>query len=111
MYTKNKFMNDRNQKYLNMSSNELMNCHSLVRLTPNNVNNYLGFNIVFNSRGKNIIKRLNRISETSRTLYIDHPDLGNNLQIGRRIYAIKNTEIEAKNALSKANKKWWGFWK
>ena len=43
-------MNDRNQKYLNMSSNELMNYHSLVRLTPNNVNNYLGFNIVFNSR-------------------------------------------------------------
>ena len=98
-------MNDRNQKYLNMSSNELMNCHSLVRLTPNNVNNYLGFNIVFKYRRKNIIKRLNRISETSRTLYIDHPDLATEKKEKKKyVISDKNPWLNPKDNFGKLEK-------
>jgi hypothetical protein len=81
--------NMENQKYLKMTAKELEHENNLTRLTPENSQEYLGFEIVFNTRGNNILKKINRVSQTGKTLYIDHPDLRNNLEIvGRKVYAI-----------------------
>ena len=80
----------KNQQYLKMTAKELEYENTLIRLTPENSSGYVGFEIVFNTRGNNILKKINRVSETGKTLYIDHLDLRNNLQIvGRKVYAIK----------------------
>lgn len=78
-----------NEKYLKMTKKELGREPSLIRLTPENAKNYVGYDFVFNTRGKNVIRRINRVSPTGKTIYIDHPDLKNNLQTGREIYIIK----------------------
>jgi hypothetical protein len=56
----------------------------LVKLTPENARNYIGKNVVFNSRKTQIVKTIISVSETGKTICIDHPDLGNNLQIVTR---------------------------
>jgi hypothetical protein len=56
----------------------------LVKLTPENARNYIGKNVVFNSRKTQIVKTIISVSESGKTISIDHPDLGNNLQIVTR---------------------------
>jgi hypothetical protein len=58
---------------------------SHVRLTPSNAKHYIGCDIVFNSRGTNITTKLLKVSDTGKTVYIDHDDLGGNLVIDKRI--------------------------
>jgi len=59
----------------------------LVRLTKENLSEeYIGYEILFKTRGKHIVKRILGIANTC--VYIDHPDLKNNLQLGRKIYLI-----------------------
>ena len=56
----------------------------LVKLTPENARNYIGKNVVFTSRNTQIVKTIISVSESGKTISIDHPDLGNNLQIVTR---------------------------
>ncbi len=80
----------KNQKYLNMTAKELKYENTVILLTPENAYKYVGFEIVFKTRGNNILRKIIRVSETGKTLYIEHPDLKNNLEIvGRKVYAIK----------------------
>ncbi len=58
----------------------------LIRLTHNNATNYIGFPILFKSRGELILKKILSVSPTSVT--IEHSDLNNCLQLGRRIFVI-----------------------
>jgi hypothetical protein len=61
----------------------------LLKLTTVNARNYIGYDIMFKSRGNRIIKRIINVSNTS--VSIDHPDLKNNLQIvTRNVYVIIN---------------------
>jgi hypothetical protein len=60
-----------------------------IRLTTDNVFQYIGREIIFKTRDNNhLVKRIMRVSPTGKTVYIDHPDLNNNLVISREIYVI-----------------------
>ena len=59
----------------------------LVRLTPTNVNKYIGHKIIFTSRGKTQIKDIISASSSGKCIKIEHPDLQNCLQIvSRKVY-------------------------
>uniref|UniRef100_A0A6C0HHB3 Uncharacterized protein n=1 Tax=viral metagenome TaxID=1070528 RepID=A0A6C0HHB3_9ZZZZ len=61
----------------------------LVRLTPGNVSQYIGYEIMFKSRGKNVVSRIISVSSGLKTIKIDYPDLQNNLEIvSRKIYVV-----------------------
>ena len=62
---------------------------NVIRITPQNVKNYIGHNIIFNSRNQKYIKKIISVSESGNSIKIDHPDLNNSLQIvSRRVYVI-----------------------
>ena len=63
---------------------------NLVRLTPENVKNYIGRNIIFTSRGEKCMKKIVSASASGNSIKIEHhPDLNNCLQIvSRKIYII-----------------------
>lgn len=59
----------------------------LIRLSPQNAYEYIGYEILFKSRGKHIVKKILSVSNTS--VKIDHPDLHNQLQIiSRKVYVL-----------------------
>ena len=58
-----------------------------VRLTPQNASRYIGYEILFKTRGVHIVKKILDFKNTA--VKINHPDLHNQLQIvSRRIYVI-----------------------
>lgn len=62
-----------------------------VRLTPDNVSKYIGHKIEFKTRGEIVTKKIINVSDTGKTITIDHPDLKNNLEIvSRNIFVILN---------------------
>ena len=59
----------------------------LIRLTPDNVQQYIGCEILFQTRSNFVVKKILGFSKSS--VKIDHPDLHNRLQIvSRKIYVI-----------------------
>ena len=58
--------------------------NNTIRLTPTNVFQYIGREIIFNTRGIDIIKRIISVSTTGKTIKIEHPDLKNRLEIVSR---------------------------
>lgn len=61
----------------------------VIRLTPINVVHYIGHEILFKSRRNHVIKRIVSASNTGKTIYIEHPELKNCLQIvTRKVYVI-----------------------
>jgi hypothetical protein len=60
-----------------------------IRLTPYNVQQYVGYDIVFTHGNNQIVKRIERVSSGRKTIIIDYPALKNNLQIvSRKIQVI-----------------------
>ena len=59
----------------------------LVKLNTENAYKYIGYEILFKSRGSHIVKTIISVSKTS--VKINHPDLNNSLQIlSRNVYVI-----------------------
>lgn len=58
--------------------------NNTIRLTPTNVFQYIGHEIIFKTRGIDIIKRIISVSATGKTIQIEHPDLQNSLEIVSR---------------------------
>ena len=59
----------------------------LVKLTRDNISEYIGYEIIFKTRGKTVVKKILGITNTS--VKIDHPDLHNHLQIvSRKVHVI-----------------------
>lgn len=56
-----------------------------IRLTPDNAAQYIGNEIIFKTRGKQITKKILAVSSTGKSIKIDHPDLNNSLEIVSRI--------------------------
>ena len=56
-----------------------------IRLTPENAAQYIGCEIIFKTRGKQITKKILAVSSTGKSIQIDHPDLNNSLEIVSRI--------------------------
>ena len=60
-----------------------------ILLTPTNVFQYIGHEIIFKTRNNHVIKRIISASNTGRSIQIEHPDLQNSLQIvSRNVYVI-----------------------
>ena len=60
----------------------------LVRLTRQNASEYIGYEILFKSRGIHIVKRILSVNINNTSVGIDHPDLHNRLDISRRIHVL-----------------------
>lgn len=60
----------------------------LERLTIDNAKYYIGFEIIFQTRGKKHIHKILNVSDTGKTITIDHPDLKNTLVLTRKIHVI-----------------------
>jgi hypothetical protein len=62
---------------------------NIVRITPTNVFEYVGYEIVFKTRNEHIVKTIIRVSKTGKSITINHPDLHNSLNItSRKVYVI-----------------------
>jgi hypothetical protein len=67
---------------------------NLIKLTQQNAFKYIGNSIIFKTRNKYNIKQINGVSVTGKTVYIDHPDLNNSLQIvTRNVYVILDPDF------------------
>ncbi len=65
------------------------NMENKIRLTPENVFQYIGRDVIFKSRGNEIIKKIISCSSTGKSIKINHPDLNDCLQIvTRKVYVI-----------------------
>lgn len=59
----------------------------LVRLTQQNASKYIGYEILFKTRGIHIVKKILGVNNAS--IKIDHSDLHNQLQIiTRRVFVL-----------------------
>lgn len=59
----------------------------LVRLTKDNCSQYLGYEILFKTRNKYIIKTILAINKCS--VKIKHPDLNNNVEfVSRKVFVL-----------------------
>jgi hypothetical protein len=60
---------------------------SPIQITPENAKQYIGRDIEFKTRGQKMSKTILDVSETGKSIRIDHPDLNNTLQIvTRKVY-------------------------
>jgi hypothetical protein len=62
---------------------------NLVKLTPENASQYVGYNILFNTPKTSdtyIVRKIIRL--TSKTVIIDYPKLNNSLTLDRKIHVI-----------------------
>jgi hypothetical protein len=57
---------------------------STIRLTPYNVQQYIGHDIVFIHNNNQIMRRILSVSSGRKTIKIEYPPLQNNLQIVSR---------------------------
>jgi hypothetical protein len=62
----------------------------LIKITPENVNQYIGEDITFKNGGEYVVRKILRASETGKTIEIDYPELKNNLQIVTRNVFLNN---------------------
>ena len=59
-----------------------------VRVTTDNVHQYIGHQIIFRVRNKYNIKQLLGVSGSGESLRIDYPEVGNSLNITRAVYVL-----------------------
>jgi len=55
-----------------------------TKLTPENVTDYVGREILFTYKGSIVKRTLLKVSECRKTIYVDHPETKNFLQLGGR---------------------------
>ena len=61
----------------------------LIELTPDNVFNYIGYNVLYKTRHNIKLNKINSVSESGKTIYIDNEDLNNCLEIvSRKVYVV-----------------------
>jgi len=81
-------INDLSCNYDNRIICRISNDYS-IRLTPDNVSDYIGYDIRFKTRGDYITTKIKSYSQTGNSIIIDHPDLKNCLQITtRKIFVV-----------------------
>lgn len=62
---------------------------SLLKLTPNNVFQFIGYQVLFKTRNGYIIKKIIGVSNSGKSIKIDCGELQNNLEIiSRNVYVL-----------------------
>ena len=79
---------------LEMTTFEKENSSDLIRLKPINAKDYIGHDVLFFTRGKNVIRKIKGVSLSGESVSVDHPDLKNSLNITRVLFAVKNTKSD-----------------
>jgi hypothetical protein len=65
-----------------------------IKITPDNVDKYIGYLVVFKNReGKENTTTILGVSQNKKTIYVDFPDLQNNLQIVSRNVYLKEKSV------------------
>lgn len=60
-----------------------------IRVTPSNAHQMIGRQVLFKTRGQKMLCTVLHVSPSGNTLYINHPDLKNNIEcIKRRVFAV-----------------------
>jgi len=78
-----------NSNYINKCTIISHNKMNTIKLTTDNVFQYIGYDIIFKTRESHIIKKIIGVSKTGKSITIDHPDLNNKLEIvSRNVYVI-----------------------
>ena len=66
----------------------------LIKITPENAKQYIGECVTFKHDGKCIIKRIESVSETGKSIRVDYPEVENSLQIvTRNVYLLNGAII------------------
>ena len=61
----------------------------LQLLTSNTAASYVGYTILYTSRGDKKLSKIKSVSDSGKTIYIDNPDLKNALQlVTRKVYLV-----------------------
>jgi len=61
-----------------------------VQITPENAKYYIGCDVVFTTRGHKETKTILGVSDSGKTIQVDHPDLNNQLQlVTRKVYLLQ----------------------
>jgi len=85
---------------------------NLLKLTQSNAFQYIGNKIIFKSRNNYVVKKINGVSVTGKTVYIDHPDLNNSLQIvTRNVYVIIEPDLPISSVNHETTSKIMSFYK
>lgn len=67
-----------------------------TKLTPENASKYIGREILFTYNGATVKRTLLKVSETGKTIHVDHPETRNNLQlVSRKIFVVDDDIAEA----------------
>ena len=76
-----------------MTKRELKKSTNLMRLTTENASQFIGQDIIFHTRNQNVIRTIEGVSGSGRSVYIDHKDLSNNIGIERAVFVIKRSSL------------------
>ncbi len=59
-----------------------------VRLTPENVTQYIGHDIIFKTRGNHVVKRILGVNVGRASVRIDHNDMNNVLKLTHGVFVL-----------------------
>lgn len=66
----------------------------LIRLTPENASQYVGYSILFKSRNELQLSKILDVSDSGKSVQIQHNDLESRLQtVSRKIYVIVEDQL------------------
>ena len=72
-----------------------MNTNTNTKLTPENASKYIGREILFTYNGATVKRTLLKVSESGKTIHVDHPETRNNLQlVSRRIFVVEDKVVD-----------------
>jgi hypothetical protein len=72
-----------------------MNTNTNTKLTPENASKYIGREILFTYNGATVKRTLLKVSESGKTIHVDHPETKNNLQlVSRRIFVVEDKVVD-----------------
>lgn len=87
------------------NTNKQINMNS-IRLTQENAHKYVGYDIVFRYTNRRVCRQILRVSRSGKTIYIDYPALGNNLQVvSRNIDVILDEEAQLMKRLEEIRRR------
>jgi hypothetical protein len=73
-----------------------MNTNMNTKLTPENASKYIGREILFTYNGATVKRTLLKVSESGKTIHVDHPETRNNLQlVSRKIFVVDDELADA----------------
>ena len=88
---------DQIKRYIDWLTDEIISddpaIYCMFQVTSENARECIGRDIIFKTRGHYAVKTILSVSESGKSIHIDHPDLNNQLQIVTRKVYLKPREL------------------